>query len=462
MRIEFGILGETFARLGERQIDLGPTRQRSVLAVLLAEANAIVSVEQLADRVWGDVPPHTAAKTLRSYLSRLRTALSGAAECAIRSRRGGYVLEVDEAAVDVHLFRRLVGQARAGSGDDAAASLYERALQWYVHTAANARAQLAATPHRLPVAPHPPESITPERFGSHQAAVEWFDAEQDAIVKIVQSAGEHGHHLDGAVLAQLIWPYFYLRGLWQQMRVVGEVGVEYAIAVGNPLLEAKIRNGLSAPYGYLPGFTEVEAATCERALSIFARLGDRRGQADSLLNLGSTYHNAQRFAEARDALERAQDLYLQDGNQLYAAFALNNLAGAFRGLDRLDDALHCAHRAVGVIRGSSEPFRLVSALVTLAEVHAARGDHNAAIRCYREAISTAECLENTYHVVPLRIWLGQELSAAGAEQDAVDVWREAYKICLAQEHPSAEEIERLLTSATERTNGTLAQPAGVR
>src|ERR1700754_1222420 len=129
MRIEFGLLGETWARLDGHEIDLGPARQRSVLAVLLAEANRIVPLDQLIDRVWGEAPPHTAAATLRTYLSRLRTALSVARECAIRHGRGGYVLEVDEAAVDLHLFRRLVGQARAGGGDDAAAALFERALE---------------------------------------------------------------------------------------------------------------------------------------------------------------------------------------------------------------------------------------------------------------------------------------------------------------------------------------------
>lgn len=333
-------------------------------------------------------------------------------------------------------------RAEHGGGDHSAAR--ERLLQWYVHTAADARAQIAATPHELPLAPEPPEGITPERFDSHRAAMEWFDAELDTILKIILAAGDHGHHEGAAVLGQLVWYHLYLRGLWQQMRVVGEAGVDHAIAVGDLILEAKIRNGLSLAYGEIPGLGEAEIATSRQALSIFLALGSRRGQAGCLLNLGSAYRKAERFDEAREALERAHDLYLQEGNQLYAAFALNNLATVFIELDRLDEALSCACRAVDVLRDNLEPFRLVTGLITLAVVHAARGERDPALRYYREAISTAEGLGSTYEVIHLGIRLGHQLAAAGAADEAIEVWREAHRICLEHDDPAAEEIERLL------------------
>jgi tetratricopeptide (TPR) repeat protein/transcriptional regulator with XRE-family HTH domain len=326
-------------------------------------------------------------------------------------------------------------------GDRSAAR--HRLVGWYVHTAANACGQLVATPHGMPIA-DPPEGVAPERFGDHQAAVEWFDAELDAIIEIIQTSADHGHHRDGAVLGRLIWHYLYLRGRWQQMRMVGEVGVELAVAIGDALLEARIRNGLSVPYGFLPGFGEQEIATSRRALSIFEDLGDRGGQAGCLLNLGGAYNTAGRYAEAREVLERARDLYEQDGNRLYAAFALNNLAGTARELGLLDDALTYARCAVVAIRGSSEPFRVVTALIVEARVHAALGDHDAAVGCFREALATAESLGNTHRAIQLRVELGRELSAAGARGEAVDVWREAYRICVERDDPAIEEVRSLL------------------
>ena len=126
MRVELRLAGEVTAGSDGRPVDLGPARQRCVFAVLAVEANQLVSLTQLADRVWGEDLPHRPTETLRSYLSRLRTALSPL-DVGVQRRPGGYVLAVDEDAVDVHRFRRLVARAR-GAGDDHAATLYEQAF----------------------------------------------------------------------------------------------------------------------------------------------------------------------------------------------------------------------------------------------------------------------------------------------------------------------------------------------
>ncbi|MDN3354460.1 BTAD domain-containing putative transcriptional regulator [Actinomadura sp. DC4] len=128
MRVEFGVLGEICARVDGQAVDLGPQRQRCVLGVLLADVNRPVSADQLVDRVWGADAPQRAAETLRSYLSRLRVAVPAAGEWGIRRRSGGYLLEIDEAAVDLHRFRRLADRARAGEDATAAVALYEQAL----------------------------------------------------------------------------------------------------------------------------------------------------------------------------------------------------------------------------------------------------------------------------------------------------------------------------------------------
>ncbi|WP_433440668.1 BTAD domain-containing putative transcriptional regulator [Nonomuraea sp. CA-141351] len=127
MRVEFGILGEVSAWADGRSVNLGPARQRCVLAALLVDAGHPVSLDQLADRVWGDSPPQRAAGTLHSYLSRLRAALPAADGESIQRSAGGYLLRVPEEAVDLHRFRALLVQARQ-SDDRDAARLYERAL----------------------------------------------------------------------------------------------------------------------------------------------------------------------------------------------------------------------------------------------------------------------------------------------------------------------------------------------
>ncbi len=113
------MLGDIEARAGGRRIDVGPGRQQCVLAALLVDANRPVPVDQLLDRVWGDRPPRQARDTLYSYLSRLRHLLTRAHGPGIARRPGGYLVEVDPMAVDLHRFRALVDRART-AGEPAA------------------------------------------------------------------------------------------------------------------------------------------------------------------------------------------------------------------------------------------------------------------------------------------------------------------------------------------------------
>ncbi|WP_381553459.1 BTAD domain-containing putative transcriptional regulator [Streptomyces eurythermus] len=127
MAVEFGLLGVIEVRLGGRTVDVGHMRQRCVLAALLVDVGRAVPVDTLVDRVWGDRPPQRTKDTLYGYLSRLRQALRPAPEVTVARRPGGYVLDADPLSVDLHLFRDLVGRARAAEGGEAVA-LMRRAL----------------------------------------------------------------------------------------------------------------------------------------------------------------------------------------------------------------------------------------------------------------------------------------------------------------------------------------------
>jgi DNA-binding SARP family transcriptional activator len=129
-RAEFGVLGPVEARIAGREVALGHARQRSVLAVLLADAGRVVSVEQVVGRVWGDDPPRSALNILSGYVTRLRQAFAavGAGGIPVRRGPGGYLVEADLEMVDMHLFRHLVATARAAESDGQAAGLIGRAL----------------------------------------------------------------------------------------------------------------------------------------------------------------------------------------------------------------------------------------------------------------------------------------------------------------------------------------------
>ncbi|MEO6086626.1 MAG: BTAD domain-containing putative transcriptional regulator [Umezawaea sp.] len=131
MALVVRLLGEVAADVDGRPIDLGPPRQRSVLAALAVEAGRVVPVARLVERVWGEDVPQRTRSTLHSYLSRLRLALADASGVAVVRRSGGYALVVEEQVVDLHRFRELRDRARAAVDDaQAERSLGEALRLW--------------------------------------------------------------------------------------------------------------------------------------------------------------------------------------------------------------------------------------------------------------------------------------------------------------------------------------------
>ena len=89
---------------------LGGPRQRAVLALLLLEPNRVVSMDRLAEDVWGGHPPEGWATTLQTYVFHLRQALEpdrarGAAGDVLVTRGRGYLLRVDREHLDAALFQ---------------------------------------------------------------------------------------------------------------------------------------------------------------------------------------------------------------------------------------------------------------------------------------------------------------------------------------------------------------------
>ena len=110
-------------------IRLGGPRPRAVLALLVLEAGRVVPAGRLVEEVWRGSPPPGAAKTLRSYVSRLRALLDP--DATLAARGGGYVLGLEPDLVDAVRFEQLAssGQAMLSAGEAAtAAGRFRQAL----------------------------------------------------------------------------------------------------------------------------------------------------------------------------------------------------------------------------------------------------------------------------------------------------------------------------------------------
>jgi DNA-binding SARP family transcriptional activator len=112
MGVSFGILGPLQVLRDGFPVDPGSRKQQTLLAALLAHANARVSSDVLVEALWADAPPRTARKNIQVYVSALRRLLDGGTGSRIVHQRGGYVLQATADELDALSFLQ---RARVGS-----------------------------------------------------------------------------------------------------------------------------------------------------------------------------------------------------------------------------------------------------------------------------------------------------------------------------------------------------------
>jgi DNA-binding SARP family transcriptional activator len=120
LQLDFRILGSLEVTSPAGQVGLGGPRQRSVLALLLLDANRIVSIDRLADALYGEAPPVSAVTQVHRQISELRSVLeperaSSSGPSVIETRAPGYRIVVGPGALDLQRFERLAERAGSAS-----------------------------------------------------------------------------------------------------------------------------------------------------------------------------------------------------------------------------------------------------------------------------------------------------------------------------------------------------------
>jgi len=130
--VRFGVLGPLEAWDGDERLNLGGPQQRTLLAVLLVNANSVVSAERLIDHLWGERPPDSARRLLKGCIAGLRKALRVERTDRLLTHPPGYLLEVLPGERDLDLFDELVETAGRLPDDPAvqAAALREALSCW--------------------------------------------------------------------------------------------------------------------------------------------------------------------------------------------------------------------------------------------------------------------------------------------------------------------------------------------
>jgi len=127
--LDFRILGPLEVWDDGRPIPLRGARQRGLLALLLLNANQVVSGDRLLDELWGDDQPAARGTALRVRVSQLRKALGSGGRC-IATQPPGYVLRLERHQLDLARFEDLVADSGGSDLSSSASRLGEALALW--------------------------------------------------------------------------------------------------------------------------------------------------------------------------------------------------------------------------------------------------------------------------------------------------------------------------------------------
>jgi SARP family transcriptional regulator, regulator of embCAB operon len=147
--LQFQVLGPLEVYDGDRVCTPTPPKVSRVLALLLLQANQVVSMDSLIEELWGDEPPVSAVGTAQTYIYQLRKILDPRGEHSVGgeewlvTKAPGYLMRVSPNQLDATAFEALSRQGRQElekGQPEHAAHLLRRALDlWQGPALANVR-----------------------------------------------------------------------------------------------------------------------------------------------------------------------------------------------------------------------------------------------------------------------------------------------------------------------------------
>ncbi|MFJ2198131.1 AfsR/SARP family transcriptional regulator [Streptomyces violaceusniger] len=153
--VRFTVVGPVRAWRDEVELELGPPKQRALLALLLVRAGQPVALSEIVDVLWAQDPPSTAVNVVHRHVGSVRRLLEPGLPTRAEGSRlvrssGGYRLNADADALDLLRFRKLSESARrtAAAGEpERAAELFSQALAlWQGPTATGVPSDIQSHP----------------------------------------------------------------------------------------------------------------------------------------------------------------------------------------------------------------------------------------------------------------------------------------------------------------------------
>ncbi|WP_166355762.1 AfsR/SARP family transcriptional regulator [Phytoactinopolyspora limicola] len=299
----------------------------------------------------------------------------------------------------------------------------ERIVDHYVHTAHAATLHLHG--HIETVAPstiRPDVSVT--NLAGPDEAMAWFRAERPALLASLELAADLGLDRHVGDLARALFVFLHRHGHWQDRAETQRAAVAAAQRLDDPVEESRALRNLAWALADMGRFDDAhdtldaalarshEDLTAEawthyyrdlvfategreadalnaarRAHDLFDQLGDQKGRAIALTNLGWHHGRLGHGDRAVDLCEQALVLHQKLGNRQHETHTWSCLADTHLRLGEPARAIPCYRQALDMFREFGDLFGEASTLAHLGACHRLGGDDATARACWRRAHS---------------------------------------------------------------------------
>lgn len=331
-----------------------------------------------------------------------------------------------------------------GAGREAAT---ERLYAYYLHTAHATEPLLA--PYADPMPPGPlPAGVHAEPLVGHERALDWLAAEYPVLLAVVGAAARSGRDRTACLLAWSLEPFFDRRGHWHDWATVQRIALDAALRLTDPVWEARGLRALARAESRL-GLHGSARPRLDRALELFAELGDDIGRADTHRSVGWTRDQEGDLPGALHHNRLAMELFRGSGRRAAYASVLNSVGWYHALLGEHREALSHCHDALTLLQQLGDRYGQAATWHTIAYAHHHLGRHPNALVGYGHALALYRELGVPYLEACTLVHIGDTHTAMSDHASAHEVRQQALTLLITLGHPDADQV-RAQIAASER------------
>ncbi|TCO59561.1 tetratricopeptide (TPR) repeat protein [Actinocrispum wychmicini] len=256
----------------------------------------------------------------------------------------------------------------------------------------------------------------------------WFTAELPTLTACVQHAAAAKDHV--IHLAASLQPFLRLNDYTGQARHIHQTALAAAVHLGDRQGQANTLINLGR-LQYQQSEYDAAADTHSRALRLYTELNDQLGQANALDNLGDVQRLQGRYDAAVHSHAQALKLYVELNDRLGQANALDNLGDVRRQQGEYDAAVHNHALALKLYVTLGDRRGQATALTNLGAVGYPRGEYEQAADNYTHALELYAALGDRRGQVNALMGLGGVRFLRGEYEQAAGKFTRALELCTA-------------------------------